>query len=286
MTLKLSNVGYVYGAGTSFAHRALDAVSLDLEVGEFVLVLGPTGSGKSTLLRVAAGLLPVSCGSVVLDGTCIDGPLFRSPGGVGLVFQTPENQLFAERVIDDVMFGPRNLGMTQAEATDAAREAMEAVGLSLEAFAERSPFTLSGGEARRVALAGVLAMRPQYLLLDEPTSGLDANGRAAVTGAMMAACKEAGLLVVSHDAEEFLGLADRVLILVDGRTAYYGPAEALVEDPSPFAMAGLRPPEVLQTQILARDAGMAVESFTLDPALAAQWLFDAHKRRQAGGGDV
>lgn len=284
MTLRLSDIGYVYGGGTGFAHRALDGVSLDLEVGELVLVLGPTGSGKSTLLRVAAGLLPASDGSVVLNGRPVDGPVFGFAGGVGLAFQSPESQLFAERIVDDVAFGPRNQGMTQPEAADAAREAIEAVGLPFEEFAERSPFTLSGGEARRVALAGVLAMRPSHLLLDEPTSGLDASGRAAVRAAVMAARRHAGLLVVTHDAEEFLGVSDRVLILDQGHTVYYGPTGTLLSDPSPFAMAGLRPPEVLQTQVLARDTGFAVTGFTLDPALAAQRLFAAHERRLADGG--
>ncbi len=268
MSLTLESVGYVYAPGTAFAQRALAAVSLAVAPGELVLVLGSTGSGKSTLLRIGAGLLAADEGTATLDGTALGRSSAR--GAVGLVFQDPEAQLFAETVLADVMFGPRNLGRTAAEAEILAREALSVVGLDPERFAERSPFALSGGEARRAAIAGVLAMRPRYLLLDEPTAGLDARGRASVRDVVRTARRSAGVVVVSHSAQEFLAEADRVLVLARGEAVFNGPADALIADPSPFAEAGLSAPEVLRFQLLARERGADPGPFTLDPEVAAR----------------
>ena len=174
MGLTVEGAGHVYGNGTAWAQRALGGVSLTVESGELVAVLGATGSGKSTLLRLMTGLLAPTEGRVLVDDEEACAALAR--GRVGLVFQRPEAQLFAETVVDDVAFGPRNLGASLADSRVAARAALRAVGLDPAVFGQRSPFTLSGGEARRVAVAGVLAMRPAYLLLDEPTAGLDAHG--------------------------------------------------------------------------------------------------------------
>lgn len=241
--------------------RALDGVDLAVAPGELVLVLGATGSGKSTLLLLASGLLPLTSGEASVDGVPLDAKAAR--GVIGLVFQNPESQLFAESVWTDVMFGPRNLGVMPEAAHDAARAALQDVGLDPDEFGPRSPFSLSGGEARRVALAGVLAMRPRYLLLDEPTAGLDARGRAALRGAVEHAREQAGLVVVSHDAEEFLGMADRVLMLADGSTAWHGAARDAVADPETFRAAGLVAPDLLQLQASLRSMGRAT-AFTLD----------------------
>ena len=268
MALILDSVSYTYGAGTAFAERALAGVSLCAAQGEFVLVLGATGSGKSTLLRVAAGLLEADQGVAEIDGV----PLTRASarGAVGLVFQDAESQLFAETVIDDVAFGPRNLGASSVEAAQRARLALAAVGLDPETFSARSPFGLSGGEARRAAIAGVLAMDPRYVLLDEPTSGLDARGRAAVREVLRVARRKTGIVVVSHGAEEFLGEADRVLVLSQGSTAFAGTGAALVADPGQFGAAGLVAPDVLRFQVLAREHGCDVGALTLDPDEAAE----------------
>ncbi|NTU71010.1 MAG: ATP-binding cassette domain-containing protein [Coriobacteriia bacterium] len=267
MALILDNVGYTYSPDTSFAVAALSGVSVSVEPGELVLVLGATGSGKSTALRLCAGLLAASEGAASVDGA----PLTRATarGVVGLVFQDAESQLFAETLLDDVAFGPRNLGTPVADAATAAKDALLRVGLDPARYAERSPFTLSGGEARRAAIAGVIAMRPRYLLLDEPTAGLDARGRADVRAIVQAARAEAGVVVVSHSAQEFLGEADRVLVLGGGRPVFAGDASALVADPAPFASAGLIAPDVLRFQMLARERGIDVGPFTLDPVEAA-----------------
>lgn len=270
MALTLTNIDYTYQPGTAFAENALCDVSLEVGRGELTLVLGATGSGKSTLLRVASGLLAPDSGSVAAD----DEPMSRSfaPGAVGLVFQDAEAQLFADTVLQDVEFGPLNLGVAQSDAAQRAVEALAAVGIDPEAFGPRSPFTLSGGEARRVAIAGVLAMRPRYLLLDEPTAGLDAPGRALVRELIERARADVGIVVVSHAAEEFLGAADRVVLLSGGRSVWYGPADDLIADPSPFSEAGLRAPDILRVQMAARERGVYAGEFSLDPVVVARTL--------------
>ncbi|MDZ4179512.1 MAG: ATP-binding cassette domain-containing protein [Coriobacteriia bacterium] len=283
MHLTLRDVGYVYSRGTGFAHRALEGVSVSVKPGEMVLVLGSTGSGKSTLLRVTAGLLQDFEGRVELGGAPVSGPFAEAGQGIGMVFQNPESQLFAESVLDDVAFGPRNQGRSPDEVMRASRTAIETVGLSFDEFASRSPFTLSGGEARRVALAGVLAMNPMYLLLDEPTAGLDVEGRRSLRLALEQARRSTGVLVVTHDAEEFLDAADKVLILEAGRTAFYGDTIELLKRPCVFAEAGLREPEVLRTQVKAREAGIDPGELTLAPGEAAARLIVAAQVGTSGG---
>lgn len=272
MALILERISHTYGASTSFAVDALANVGLRVERGELTIVLGPTGSGKSTLLSVASGLLAPTCGSVTIDGEIADGVLAGRQNGVGLVFQAPENQLFGETVLEDVAFGPLNLGVSKPVAYEHARDALSAVGLDPDVFASRSPFALSGGEARRVALAGVLAMRPAYLLLDEPTAGLDARGRDSVLRVLEELVPTTGVAIVTHDAEEFLGKAESVLVLSEGRSEYWGSAEGLVLDPSPLAAAGLVVPEVVKILHDAKRAGLPVEPVTADPVRAAMLL--------------
>jgi energy-coupling factor transport system ATP-binding protein len=271
VALVLTGVGAVYGTGPHYEARALAGVSMDVSSGELVLVLGATGSGKSTLLRVASGVMAPSEGSVTIDGVAVTGPAEVDPDRrTGLVFQDPERQLFADTVREDVAFGPRNLGDPDPDA--AAVRALEQVGLSPGAFADRSPFTLSGGEARRVAIAGVLAMRPRYLLMDEPTAGLDAAGRAAVIDAIRTVRPSTGVVVVTHDAEEFLGWADRVLVLRDGVVTHAGSASSLVTDPAPFEASGLAAPDVLAVQAAVTACGATLPPYTLDPVIAARSL--------------
>ena len=279
MRLALRDIGYTYAQGTSFAVRALSGVGLEVDRGELVLVLGATGSGKSTLLRIAAGLLSPAEGTVMLDGAPVSRPS-EIIGRVGLVFQSPQSQLFAETVEDDVAFGPRNLGSGHDAALEAAREALERVGLDWRTFGQRSPFALSGGEAHRVAIAGVLAMRPEIVLFDEPTTGLDVNGRRAVRAIVEELRERAGVAIVSHDVEEFLGVADRVIVLSEGVLAYSGGAGALIEEPARFQVAGLRVPEVLRAQVMAREAGVPMTCFSLDPHAAAALVAGARERKR------
>jgi energy-coupling factor transport system ATP-binding protein len=279
VALRLDNVGYTYAPGTSYEQAAVQGVSLEVAHGELVLLVGATGSGKSTLLRIAAGLLAVDTGNAVIDGEPLTASTAR--GRVGLVFQNPESQLFAESVSADVAFGPKNLGASDDEAADRASEALEAVGLDPGSFGPRSPFALSGGEARRVAIAGVLAMRPSYLLLDEPTAGLDVRGRAAVAGGLERIRHEVGIVVVTHDAEEFLGQADRVLVLAAGIPVFSGTSDELLTDPSPLEDAGVGLPPLVEVQVLAREAGYVIDRLSPLPCEAADRIATAHQRGRA-----
>jgi len=265
MALKITSVDFAYEAGTSIATPALSGVDLTLERGEVVVCVGATGSGKSTLLRLCAGLLEPTQGSVEVDGLSS-----VSRGSIGIVFQNPETQFFAETVTADVSFGPRNLGMDDVES--AWQAALADVGLDPESFGPRSPFTLSGGEARRVAIAGVLAMRTPYLLLDEPTAGLDPSGRHAVLEAIKRAATTAGVLVVTHDAEEFLPWADRILALYEGGVVFEGRPLELAETPGLWEQAGLSLPQIVLAQHLARARGARIDTLALDVDGAARVL--------------
>ena len=263
MALTLTDVGHVYGEGTPWASRALDGIGLELERGGLTVVLGPTGSGKSTLMLAAAGLLRPTEGTVACDGRLPGADGFG--GLVGLVFQDPETQLFAETVLDDVAFGPRNLGIPDEAARDVARDALSRVGLDPPLYEERSPFTLSGGEARRAAIAGVMAMGVDYLLLDEPTAGLDADGRSRVRSIVAEARDDAGVLVVTHDAEEFLPHADRVVVLEGGRVLRAGDVADVLSDTEAPGTGRLAWPEVVRVQWLARERAVAPGRAALDP---------------------
>jgi energy-coupling factor transport system ATP-binding protein len=268
MALIATNASFTYDVATDFGIRALADVTLTLTPGELVVVAGTTGSGKSTLLRLLAGLLAPVNGSVTADGAGVGASAAR--GRVAIVFQNPEAQFFAETVREDVMFGPRNLGALDPGAV--ADEALDRIGLDPATFGPRSPFTLSGGEARRVAIAGALALGAGYLLLDEPTAGLDAAGRYAVMRALASERARAGLMVVTHDPEEFFDQADRVVALDAGSIAFDGSVSELIAEPAPFEAAGLRLPEVLRLQLLARARGASLPEVSLDPEAAAAAL--------------
>lgn len=228
------------------------------------------------MLRCSAGLLAPDSGSVTLDGEPL-GTVSR--GRVGINFQSPESQLFAESVLEDVAFGPANQGLAEDEAEARAREALIAVGLDPDVFAARSPFGLSGGEARRAALAGVLAMRPAYLLADEPTAGLDASGRALIKDVFRSIRASAGLMIVTHDAEEFIGEADRLLVLLDGHAVFHGPIPELLDDPRVLLQPGLRPPALLELQLRLAECGIDLGRASLDEDVVASTI-----ARQLSGG--
>ena len=283
MALIVDHATCEYAAGSAMASRALDAVSVSIGPGDLVLVLGPTGSGKTTLLRAAAGLLPLAAGTVETDGV----PVTRSGsarGSVGLLFQRPEAQFFALTVEEDCAFGPRNLGRDAAQARQDAREALTAVGLDAEAFGPREPWSLSGGEARRVAFAGVLAMRPRYLLLDEPTAGLDAQAVDAVCAVIERVRETTGVLVVTHDPDRFIATASAVLVLAQGRSVFSGDVPAFLRELPDLAAAGMaEAPAVPRALMLAEAAGARVAGeLTLDAGEAATMLADALARGNGG----
>ena len=271
--LEVRNLDYIYSAGTPFEHKALDNVSFALEPGEFVGIIGHTGSGKSTLMQQMNGLLKPTSGQVLLDGVDIwsDKKLTRQARfRVGLVFQYPEYQLFEETVYRDIAFGPKNMGLEEKEVDRRVREAAGFVGLT-EAQLEVSPFDLSGGQKRRVAIAGVIAMEPEVLILDEPTAGLDPVGRSEILGNIEAyrQAKNATIMMVSHSMEDVARLTDRLLVMNGSRLAMDGtPSEVFSRAQELLAM-GLNIPQVTQVFLKLKALGLDVKSvYTMDQAVA------------------
>ena len=271
--LEVRNLDYIYSAGTPFEHKALDNVSFALEPGEFVGIIGHTGSGKSTLMQQMNGLLKPTSGQVLLDGVDIwsDKKLTRQARfRVGLVFQYPEYQLFEETVYRDIAFGPKNMGLEEKEVDRRVREAAGFVGLT-EQQLEVSPFDLSGGQKRRVAIAGVIAMEPEVLILDEPTAGLDPVGRSEILGNIEAyrQAKNATIMMVSHSMEDVARLTDRLLVMNGSRLAMDGtPSEVFSRAQELLAM-GLNIPQVTQVFLELKKLGLDVKSvYTMEQAVA------------------
>ena len=271
--LEIKNVDYIYSAGTPFQHKALDQVSFVVERGEFIGIIGHTGSGKSTLMQQLNGLLKPTSGQILLDGTDIwsDKKLTRQARfRVGLVFKYPEYQLFEETVYKDIAFGPKNMGLQAEEIDRRVREAADFVGLT-EQQLECSPFDLSGGQKRRVAIAGVIAMEPEVLILDEPTAGLDPIGRAEILANIQRyrKAKNATIMMVSHSMEDVARLTDRLLVMNGSRLAMDGtPAEVFAHAEELVEM-GLSIPQVTQVFLHLRKMGVKVENvYTIDQAVA------------------
>ena len=272
--LEIKNLSYIYSIGTPFEHKALDNMSFAVHRGEFIGIIGHTGSGKSTLMQQLNGLLKPTSGTVLLDGKDIwsDKQLTRQARfRVGLVFQYPEYQLFEETVYRDIAFGPKNMGLSAEEIDRRVREAAGFVGLTAEQL-EVSPFDLSGGQKRRVAIAGVIAMQPEVLILDEPTAGLDPIGRAEILGNIESyrKAKNATIMMVSHSMEDVARLTDRLLVLNGSKLAMDGtPAEVFTHAEELVDM-GLSIPEVTQVFLHLRKLGLDVENvYTIDQAVAA-----------------
>lgn len=244
--LEVRDLTHVYGAGTPFERTALDKVSLSIERGEILGVIGHTGSGKSTLIQHLNGLLRPTSGEVLLAGS----PIWNEKGKcerdvrfrVGLVFQYPEYQLFEETVAKDIAFGPQNMGLKEGEIAERVREAMRFVGLGGE-LAEKSPFALSGGQKRRVAIAGVIAMRPEVLVLDEPTAGLDPRGRRDLIE-LLQGLHASGMTMVmaSHAMDDLARLCDHLLVLEGGRIALRGTPAQVFSDQEALHRLGLAAP--------------------------------------------
>lgn len=263
MPIEVRDVTYIYSPGTPFEAQALTQVSLTIRDGSFFGIVGRTGSGKSTLIQLMNGLLLPNSGSVIVDGQDtsargVDKKALKAK--VGLVFQYPEYQLFEETVWDDVAFGPRCLGIDEAGVKERVEEGCQSVGLSMEVFGRRSPFELSGGEMRRAAIAGVLAMRPSYLVMDEPTAGLDPRGRVAMLQ-VLARLHNAGITVclISHSMEEVAMVADCVAVMNSGRLVAQGEPRSIFRQPEVLVGTGLEPPEAVRILHRLKAAGMNVD---------------------------
>ena len=272
--LEVKNLRHIYSVGTPFEHVALDDVSFTVDRGEFIGIIGHTGSGKSTLLQHLNGLLKPTSGSILLDGKDIwsDKALTRqSRFRVGLVFQYPEYQLFEETVYKDIAFGPRNMRLSDSEIDRRVREAAEITGVSQEQL-QASPFELSGGQKRRVAIAGVIAMEPEVLILDEPTAGLDPEGRADILGNIEAyrRTKNATIMMVSHSMNDVARLTDRLLVMNNARLAMDDAPLAVFSRAQELLDMGLDIPELTRLFLHLRQMGLDVEPvYTMEQAVAA-----------------
>lgn len=249
MSIKVNNVVYKYMPGTPFEKVALDNISLEIGSGEFIGLIGHTGSGKSTLIQQLNGLLKPTSGEIYINDMCITSKganLKKIRQEIGLVFQYPEHQLFEETVYKDISFGPLNLGMSEETVLNRAKRALNIVGMDFEKYKDLSPFDLSGGQKRRVAIAGVLAMEPKILILDEPTAGLDPRGRDEILGKIKELHKEYNMtiILVSHSMEDVAKLADRLIVMHEGKIVMTGKPREVFKEPQTLEKIGLGVPQV------------------------------------------
>lgn len=270
--LQVQNLNYIYSIGTPFQHQALEDVSFSVNRGEFIGIIGHTGSGKSTLMQQLNGLLKPTSGKILLDGQDIwsDKKLTRQARfRVGLVFQYPEYQLFEETVYKDIAFGPKNMGLSAEEIDRRVRESAEIVGLT-QAQLEVSPFDLSGGQKRRVAIAGVIAMEPEILILDEPTAGLDPRGREEILRNIEDYRRKhhATVMMVSHSMDDVARLTDRLLVMNGSRLAMDGTPDEIFARAEELVAMGLNIPQVTRVFLKLKEMGLDVEPvYTIEQAV-------------------
>ncbi len=273
MSIKIKGLNYIYAAGTPFEKAALKDINLEIADGEFAGIIGHTGSGKSTLIQHINGLIRPTSGEIEVDGRKISGQsssLNTLCREVGLVFQYPEHQLFELTVAKDIAFGPKNLGLPPEEIEQRVKEAAALVGLK-EKYMEKSPFELSGGQKRRVAIAGVLAMRPKILILDEPTAGLDPKGRDSILRQIRQLHRQTGatVLLVSHSMEDVAEYVDRVIAMNDGRIVLDGTPREVFSQRDTLLSIGLAVPQITELAYHLRERGFTLPTavITLEEAL-------------------
>lgn len=266
MSIKVENLTYIYDEGMPFEHRALDDVSFEIQDRDFVGLIGHTGSGKSTLIQHLNGLMKPSSGKIYINGFDItqkDQNLTDIRKRVGIVFQYAEYQLFEETVAKDIAFGPLNLGLDEEEVDRRVRKAMADVGLDYDHFSEKSPFELSGGQKRRVAIAGVIAMHPEVLILDEPTAGLDPGGRDEIFELIknLHANNDMTVILSSHSMDDMAKLVNTLMVMNKGRLEIMGsPREVFKENADRLRGMGLNIPQVLELAIKLKEAGYDVST--------------------------
>jgi energy-coupling factor transport system ATP-binding protein len=273
MSIKIENLTHIYMPGSPFERKALDNVNLSIENGEFVALIGHTGSGKSTLIQHINGLLKPSSGKIIIDGVDITSSkvkLNEIRKKVGLVFQYPEYQLFEETIERDIAFGPKNLGLKDEDVAKRVKKAMNMVGLDYETYKDKSPFDLSGGQKRRVAIAGVVAMEPKVLILDEPTAGLDPKGRDDILEKIAQLRKEYNMtiILVSHSMEDVAKVATRVLVMHEGKCILDGTTSEVFKQVDILEGVGLAVPQVTYLVKRLREKGFSISEdvFTIDEA--------------------
>ena len=278
MSIQVRNLTHIYEPGMPTESVALEDVSFEINDGELVGIIGHTGSGKSTLLQHLNGLLKPTSGQIVVGGKDITAPgvsMVEIRRRIGLVFQYPEYQLFEETVARDVAFGPKNLGLSEAEIDERVRESLELVGLDYDEIAERSPFELSGGQKRRVAIAGVIAMRPEVLILDEPTAGLDPKAHKDVLAMVEEVHRRTGniTILVSHNMADIARLSDKIIVVDSGRLVTVGTPKEVFSQRQRLEEVGLALPPVTQFTETLRDRGFRLSETILSAEQAAEEIF-------------
>ncbi len=285
--IKIENLNFVYQKGMPGEHRVLKDINLEIEDGDIVAIIGHTGSGKSTLIQHLNALIKPTSGKISVNGTDLSDPkcdLKEIRKKVGMVFQYPEYQLFEETVFKDIAFGPKNMGLSEDEIRTRVFEAMDQVGLSHE-LADRSPFELSGGQKRRVAIAGVLSMQPEILILDEPTAGLDPHGRDSLLRRIEALSKDKNLTVifVSHSMEEVAYLAKTVIVMNDGSVYKKGSVSEIFELGEELRSIGLNIPQITELTLKLRKLGVDIRPDIYTVEFAKNTILDLIKEKQQKG---
>lgn len=277
MSIQVKNLTHIYEKGMPNESVALENISFEVEDGSFLGVIGHTGSGKSTLLQHLNGLLKPTDGTIVIGGVDITSPevsMVEIRKRIGLVFQYPEYQLFEETVAKDVAFGPKNLGLSKEEIDERVKEAIELVGLDYEAIKDRSPFELSGGQKRRVAIAGVVAMRPEVLILDEPTAGLDPKAHKDVLKMIETVHEKTGniIILVSHNMTDIARMSDKVLVIDSGHMVMMGTPKEVFSNREELARVDLDLPPITQLTENLRKNGIEIEETILSVEVAAEQI--------------
>lgn len=271
--IEINNLSHVYSPGLPFEKKAVDDISLKIEENEFIGLIGHTGSGKSTFIQHLNGLLKPSSGEIIIDGTRVDksgSNLTDLRKKVGLVFQYPEYQLFEETIERDIAFGPRNLDISEEEVHERVKASMEAVGLDYETYKDKSPFELSGGLKRRVAIAGVLAMEPKVLILDEPTAGLDPRGRDEILSEIKSIHenRKITVILVSHSMEDVAKIAERIIVFDKGKVFLNGEPREIFRNEDKLLGVGLGIPQITSLMRTLKKKGLDIneDAITVEEA--------------------
>lgn len=283
MSIQVRNLSHIYNKGLSTEHRALDNINFDIYDGEIVGIIGHTGSGKSTLLQHLNGLLKANSGNIIIGGTDITKPgvaMRDIRRRVGLVFQYPEYQLFEETVEKDVAFGPKNLGLSENEVENRVKEALDMVGIDYTEFGKRSPFELSGGQKRRVAIAGVIAMKPQVLILDEPTAGLDPGAHKEILKLIQDVHESQNniIIFVSHNMSDVANMSDKVMVMDRGKLITVGTPEEVFRKKERLDSIALNVPPITDMMHRIKDSGIDIDTSALNMKSAEETIYNYLKR--------